>query len=63
MTDGTERSEVLVMDLIDVVLDEAYQRGLEPADLEIVDSRISDDGELSVQVRGSSHNDGGRYDE
>jgi hypothetical protein len=51
------------MDLIDVVRDEAYQRGLDPADLEIIDSHITDDGELSVQVRASSHNDGGRYDE
>jgi hypothetical protein len=48
------------MDLIDVVRDEAYQRGLDPADLEIVASRTTDGGELSVQIRASSHNDGGR---
>jgi len=51
------------MDLIDVVRDESYQRGLDPADLEIVDSKITDDSELSVQVRTSSHNDGGRDNE
>jgi hypothetical protein len=50
-----ERSEIIVMDLIDVVRDDAYQRGLDPVDLEIVDSRITDDDELCVQVRASSH--------
>jgi len=59
----SEQSEVIVMDLMDVVLDEAYQRGLDPADLEVVDARISDDHELCVQVRASSHNDGGQADE
>jgi len=60
---GVERLEIIVMDLIDVVRDEAYQRGLDPADLEIVDSFTTDDGDLSVQVRASSHNDGGQHNE
>ena len=63
LTDDTVQSEVIVMDLIDVVLDESYQRGLDPSDLEIVDARISDDQELAVQVRASSHYDGGQADE
>jgi len=61
--DGTEQSEVVVIDLVDVVRNAIYQRGLDPAGMEIVDARISDDQELAVHVRASSHNDGGQADE
>jgi len=55
MTDDTDReSAVMVLDVESLILDEAYNRGLDPSGLEIIDSKTSDEHELVVQVEGSS---------
>lgn len=52
--DGTEReSQVIVLDIEELVLDEAYNRGLDPTDLEVVESISTDQHELSVLVESS----------
>lgn len=61
---NTEReSEVIVLDIEELVLDEAYNRGLDPSDLEVVESKTTDDHEISVLVESSSvHADTDRDD-
>jgi len=65
--DSTDReSAVIVLDVEGLILDEAYNRGLDPSGLEIIDSKTSDEHELVVQVEGHSvytESDGGRTDE
>ena len=53
------QSEVIVLDIRELVLDKAYNRGLDPADLEVVESKTTDDHELSVLVESRSLHTGG----
>jgi len=54
-SDGTDHeSEVIVLDIKELILDEAYNRGLDPADLEVAESKTTDDHELSVLVESRS---------
>lgn len=55
MKGSTEHeSEVVVFNIKELVLDEAYNRGLDPSDLEVVESKTTDEHELSVLVESSS---------
>ena len=54
MTSTDRESAVMVLDVEGLILDEAYDRGLDPSGLEIIDSKTSDEHELVVQVEGYS---------
>lgn len=54
-TSGTEReSAVMMIDIEQLIIEEAHDRDLDPKDLEVVRSKTSDGTTLVVQVEGRS---------
>lgn len=51
-TETDRESAIMILDTEGLILDEAYNRGLDPENLEIVRSKTTDDHELVVQVEG-----------
>jgi hypothetical protein len=59
----TDRSEVMVLDVETLILDEATDRGIDPSGMEIAESKTSDDHELVVLVKGQSLYSGADHNE